>query len=56
MLDEIGLNRDELYKITEDFKPIQDELSYVTFLESDKMKGLEKVVSTSAFRTLTARA
>lgn len=48
MLDEIGLNSLELYNITEEFKPIQNELAFVTFVESEAMEGLEadEVVST----------
>ena len=55
MLDEIGLNSLELYKITEDFKPIQDELDFVTFVESEAMDGLEEheVVSILPARSTT---
>ncbi len=52
MLDEIGLNSLELYKITEDFKPIQNELDFVTFVESEAMEGLEEH---EVVRTLPSR-
>lgn len=47
MLKELRENSDTLDKVSEDFLPLQYDLSFVTFTEGTPMEGMDEVVSTS---------
>lgn len=44
MLNDMESNISSLVKVSEDFKPLQKKLSFVTFLEDHPMDGLNRVV------------
>lgn len=45
MLKELRLNSEGLYRLTEDFAHLRDQLAFVTFIESKPMRGLKRTVS-----------
>lgn len=45
MLRDLRVNCRMLSTVTQDFKPLHPELSFVTFIEDTPMEGLEEVVS-----------
>jgi hypothetical protein len=45
MLKELRVNSSMLERVTEDFHPLQPELSFVTFIENTPMEGMDEVVS-----------
>jgi hypothetical protein len=44
MLEELRVNSSMLERVTEDFQPLQPELSFVTFIENTPMEGMDEVV------------
>jgi hypothetical protein len=44
MLKEVESNISSLVKVSEDFKPLQKKLSFVTFIENTPIDGLKQVV------------
>ncbi|KAK3295426.1 uncharacterized protein B0H64DRAFT_340878, partial [Chaetomium fimeti] len=44
MLDELKVNSGILDRVSEDFLPLQPELSFVTFVENTPMKGMEELM------------
>jgi hypothetical protein len=45
MLDDIKVNSQTLYNISLDFKPLQESLAFVSFVEEVPMEGVGDVVS-----------
>jgi hypothetical protein len=44
MLEELRVNSEMLKHVSMDFKPLQPELSFVTFIENTPLDGMEEVV------------
>ncbi len=44
MLNDLADNRPSMMKIAEDFKPLQPQFAFVSFLEESKMDGYDTVV------------
>jgi hypothetical protein len=44
MTRELNFNSNTLYRISENFKPLQPDLSFVTFTENESMQGMKDLV------------
>ena len=52
MLNDLALNTDVLLGVTDDFRPLQQELAFVNFIEGNRMGGVRRVVGLPSYHRL----